>query len=181
MRYFEKTLNSRRIFEGRVLNLRLDEVLLPNNNISTREVIEHNGGVAVVAIDSDDNIIMVKQFRKPYEKELLEIPAGKLSKNENPLDCGIRELEEETGYCAKEFISLGELYPSPGYCNEVLYLYFAKDLYEGKLNLDEDEFLHSEKIPFNNALEMIEKGEIKDAKTIVAIMRTYLKRIKNEL
>ena len=173
MDYKEETIKSEKIFSGRVVNLRVDTVRLPNGNTSTREIIEHSGGVGVIPITKDREVIMVKQYRKPIEKVSLEIPAGKLDYGEDPYECGVRELEEETGYKTHNIQSLGKFYSTPGFTNEILYLYMATDLYEGKVHLDEDEFLNTERIPLDILYNMALKGELEDAKSIIAIIRAY--------
>lgn len=175
MKLEEITLNEEYLFKGKIINLRRDEVELPNKKTSMREVVEHPGGVCVLPLTKDNEILFVKQFRYPYKKVLLEIPAGKRDKkDEAPVECGKRELKEETGTTAKEYISLGELYPTPGYVDEVIYMFLAKGLEYGETCPDEDEFLSIEKIPFKEALKMVLDGSIKDAKTQVAIMKTAL-------
>ncbi len=171
----EKQLDFEYIFKGKVINLRRDTALLPNGDTATREVVEHNGGVCVAAITENDEILMVRQFRYPYFETVLEIPAGKRdSATEEPLACGIRELREETGATADHMLFLGELYPTPGYCGEIIWLYAAKGLTYGEQKPDDDEFLSVEKIPFKKAIEMILNGEIKDAKTQTAILKLKL-------
>ncbi len=168
----EKPLNQNYVFRGKIVNLRVDEALLPNGKTAAREVVEHNGGVCVVALTEDNQIFMVKQFRYPYGEVIYEIPAGKRdSKTEDPLACGKRELREETGMTADRFIPLGELYPSPGYCGEILWMYAAVGLKSGENDLDEDEFLQVEKLPLQRVVDMIMSGEIKDAKTQVAVLK----------
>ncbi len=168
----EKQLDYEYIFKGKVINLRRDTALLPNGATAKREVIEHKGGVCVAALTDDNEILMVRQFRYPYFETVLEIPAGKRdSADEEPLSCGIRELKEETGAIAEEMVFLGELYPTPGYCGEIIWLYAAKGLTFGEQNPDEDEFLSVEKIPLDTVIEMIMNGEIKDAKTQTAILK----------
>ncbi len=172
MNLTEKQLSSNYIFKGKIINLRQDTALLPNGTTANREVIEHNGGVCVAALTDENEVLFVRQFRYPYMEEILEIPAGKRdSADENPLECGKRELKEETGATAKKFIPLGELYPTPGYCGEIIWMYAALGLEFGKQNPDEDEFLEVEKIPLEKAIEMIISGEIKDAKTQTAILK----------
>lgn len=172
MKLEEKTLSKNYIYEGRIIKLRVDEALLPNGTTARREVVEHNGGVCVAAVTDSDEILFVRQFRYPYGEVVLEIPAGKRdSKDEIPIECGKRELKEETGATADEFISLGELYPTPGYCGEIIWLFAAKGLHFGETDPDEDEFVEVEKIPFDKAVEMILNGEIKDAKTQTAILK----------
>ncbi len=176
MNLCEKTLEQNTIFNGKILNLRRDTALLPNGETAIREVIEHSGGVCVAAIDNADNILLVKQFRYPYGELLLEIPAGKREAKDNadPLTCGKRELREETGAVADTYISLGELYPTPAYCNEIIYIFAAKNLTFTKQSLDKDEFLDVVKIPFPKAVEMVLNNEIKDAKTQTAILKLKL-------
>ena len=173
----EKQLKAEYIYKGKIINLRSDEALLPNGNIALREVVEHPGGVCVAALTDNDEILMVRQFRYPYNEIVLEIPAGKRdSKNELPLECGKRELKEETGATAQKFFDLGELYPTPGYCGEIIWLYGATGITFGDTNPDEDEFLTVEKIPLDKCVEMIMAGEIKDAKTQTAVLKLkYLK------
>ncbi len=167
----EKTVKKKYIFNGKLINLRKDKVLLPNGNTASREVVEHSGGVSIVAINDNREVLLVKQFRYPYKECLLEIPAGKINKGENPLECGIRELKEETGATAKNIISLGEIYPSPGYCDEIIYIYLATNLKIQDVNPDEDEFLENISLPFETALKMAQNGEIKDAKTVIGLFR----------
>lgn len=169
MDYCEKTVHSRNIFEGNVLKLRVDEVLLPDGGTSTREIITHNGGVGIVAA-VHKNIILVKQFRKPIEKAILEIPAGKLKLDEDPLDCALREMEEETGFKPQGLKHLVTLYPSPGFSSEKLYIYVAEGLAPGTLNRDRDEFMDVEYVDIDEAIAMIKDGRIKDAKTICGIL-----------
>ncbi|HHW45571.1 MAG TPA: NUDIX hydrolase [Clostridiales bacterium] len=170
----EKTVNQEYIYKGRIINLRVDDALLPNGKPALREVVEHPGGVCVAALTKDNELLMVNQFRYPYMEEVLELPAGKLNPGEDPLECGRRELEEETGAVADEYVSLGQLYPSPGYCDEIIYMYAAKGLQLGDSRPDEDEFLNLKKVPLKTAVDMIMKGEIKDAKTQAAVLKLYL-------
>ncbi len=174
MELTEKTLSSERIFDGRILHIRRDTVLLPNGHTSTREVVDHPGGVGILALDSEGNALLVSQFRYPYGEVLREIPAGKLEYGEDPAQAAIRELREETGAVAGDFQSLGELYPSPGYCGEIIRMYLARDLSFGDTDPDEDEFLGLERIPFDRLVEQVLSGEIKDAKTIAAVLKAKL-------
>ena len=168
----EKQLSSEYKFKGRIINLRQDTVMLPNGNTATREVIEHPGGVCVAALTDRDELLFVRQWRYPYEEETLEIPAGKRDHlNEDPLECGKRELQEETGAIAKNYLDLQPLYPTPGYINEVIYCFLATDLTFGEQNTDEDEFLDVLRIPLEKAVEMVLSGEIKDAKTQIAVLK----------
>lgn len=166
----EKTVNTKYIYNGRILNLRNDDIVLPNGKSAMREVVEHSGGATVLAIDTEDNVYLVKQFRYPYKKFLYELPAGKLNKGEPPELCAKRELKEETGLIAENLTLLGELYPSPGYTEEIIYMYLAEGLIKGTASPDEDEFLDIVKIPFNDLLAKIISNDIKDAKTITAFL-----------
>lgn len=168
----EKTVKSETVYEGRVISLIKDTVTLPNGDTATREVVTHRGGVGVIAEDENGNILFVKQFRYPYKEVVLEIPAGKRdSLDEDPLECGKRELKEETGATAKNFYSLGSLYPTPGYCGEIIWIFAAKGLEFGNQHLDSDEFLNVEKIPLEKAIEMVLEDKIKDSKTQIAILK----------
>lgn len=171
MKLTEKTLNKNYIYKGKIINLRVDDALLPNGNTAKREIVEHNGGVCVAAITENDEILLIKQFRYPYGEVIYEVPAGKRDGDEDPLLCGKRELREETGAEAKTYISLGQLYPTPGYCGEIIWLFAAKDITFGQNNPDEDEFVEVEKVPFKTAVEMVMSGEIRDAKTQTAILK----------
>lgn len=178
MIYNEKTVSSKEIFDGRIIRLRVDMVKMPGGNLAEREIIEHPGGVGIVAITDNDEIIMVKQFRKPIEKAIYEVPAGKLDKGEDHRLCGIRELSEETGYTAENFIYLGYMYPSPGFADEVTHLYLATGLTPGEAHLDPDEYLDIEYIKTSKVVDMIMNNEINDAKTIFGVFKAleYLKR-----
>lgn len=177
----EKKLNSNYIYKGKVINMRVDEALLPNGNTAKREIVEHNGGVCVVPLTDNNEVLTVKQFRYPYMEVVTEIPAGKREGNEEPLKCGIRELKEETGCTAEKFVFLGELYPSPGYCGEIIYMYAAKGLSYGDTDFDDDEFLTIEKTPIDDLISDILEGKLKDAKTQTAILKTKLLLDKGEL
>lgn len=173
----EKQLNSNYLFKGRIINLRQDTALLPNGNTATREVVEHPGGVCVAALTDNDELLFVRQWRYPYGEETLEIPAGKRDRqDEDPLECGKRELQEETGAVAQNYIDLQPLYPTPGYINEVIYCYLATGLSFGEQNPDEDEFLDVLRIPLQQAVEMVLSGEIKDAKTQIAVLKVKVLR-----
>lgn len=171
MKVEEKTIKENVVFQGRIITVRDDTVLLPDGNTARREVVAHNGGVCVAALTDDDSLYFVSQFRYPYKEVILELPAGKIDKGENPYDAGIREALEETGCKVKTMQSLGEFYPTPGYCGEKIYLYWTNDFEMEKQKLDEDEFLNVEKIPFSKALEMVMSGEIKDGKTQAIVLK----------
>lgn len=168
---FEKTLDTTPIFNGRVVKLHRDTVLLENGEKATREVIEHSGGVCVLPLTENNEILFVKQFRYPFKSVLLEIPAGKREKGEEPLTCGIRELKEEVGAEAEKITYLGKLYPTVAYDTEVIYMYMAQGLSFSSQHLDADEFVDVVKIPFDRAVEMVMNDEIPDSKTQLAIMK----------
>ncbi|MDO4830345.1 MAG: NUDIX hydrolase [Clostridia bacterium] len=170
----EKTLSSKSVFDGRILHITLDEVELPNGKKSKREVVNHPGGVAVAALDGDNNLLFVRQFRYPYKEIVLELPAGKLEKGSTPLENGKRELLEETGAEGYSYISLGQVYPSPGYTAEIIHLYACRVKSEGESKPDDGEFLNVEKIPLDKAVEMVLNNMIPDAKTQIAILKTAL-------
>ena len=172
MDFSEKTISVEKVFKGNVIELTVDTVMLPNGKTATRELIHHPGGVCVLPVDKDKNVYLVRQFRKPYERLLLEAPAGKRNPNEEPLICGKRELLEETGFVSSKYTDLGTLIPTPGYTNEVIYLYVASDVEYKEQNLDDDEFLSVEKYPFEDAYNMCLNGEIEDAKTLAVILKS---------
>lgn len=174
MELTEKTLSSQTMFDGRIIHVRRDVIELPNGKEAFREVVDHPGGVCVLALDDEGRVLLVRQFRYPYEKVLTEIPAGKLEYGEDPEKAALRELREETGAVPGKFRSLGELYPSPGYCGEIIRLYLAQELTFGETALDEDEFLDVERMPFGELTELVLQGEIRDAKTIAAVLKTKL-------
>lgn len=177
----EKKLNSNYIYKGKIINMRVDDALLPNGTTAKREIVEHNGGVCVVPLTDNNEVLTVNQFRYPYMEVVKEIPAGKREGNEEPLKCGIRELKEETGCTAEKFVFLGELYPSPGYCGEIIYMYAAQGLSYGDTDFDDDEFLTIEKTPIDTLINDILEGKLKDAKTQTAILKTKLLLDKGEL
>lgn len=170
----ETKLTSRRVYDGRVVKLDVDEVISARGNKTIREVVRHNGGACVLAV-KDGKILLVRQFRYAYGEEMIEIPAGKLEKGEMPEATALRELEEETGLIAKNMEFMCEIYPTPGYTNERLYIYFATDFNIGKTHFDADEDLTGLWVTIDEAQKMIESGAIKDAKTVVAIERYLVK------
>lgn len=170
MNFGEKTLSSEYVYNGKVLDVKRDEILVSNGHKSTREVVEHTGGVVIVA-KKENKILMVKQFRYPIKTISIELPAGKLEKGENPDFASKRELEEETGYIASVWKSLGYIYTTPGFCDEKLYLYYATDLKYKKQNPDEDEIIEAYEYDIQELYSMIQKGIINDSKTICALFR----------
>lgn len=166
----EKTMKSERVYEGKVINLRVDTVELPDRKYSKREIVEHSGAVAIIAVNSEGNIILIKQFRKPVEEVLIEIPAGRIEANEDPQHTALRELEEETGFKANKITKLVEYYSSPGFSNEVLHIYLAEELETGIAKPDEDEYIEIFPTDLEAAIEKIKSGEIKDSKAIVGIL-----------
>ncbi|MCY6959979.1 NUDIX hydrolase [Clostridium brassicae] len=170
MKCLEKTLEEKNQFKGKILTLDIKTVELPNGKISEREIVKHPGGVAILAYKTDNTIILVEQFRSPIEKNILEIPAGKLEKGEDIETCCRRELEEETGYKAGKITFLGKIVTSPGFCDEYIHIFKAEDLYEGQIGGDEDEFINLHEVEVQKVKDMIKKGEIIDAKTISAFM-----------
>lgn len=171
MELFEKTLKENTVYSGRIITVRNDEIELPNGKTAQREYIVHHGGAAIVALTENKEIFLVRQYRYGASKVLLEIPAGKLEKGEDPFNCATRELNEEIGYTSDNVSLLGTIVPTPAYCGEYNYIYYATDLKEGNQHLDEDEFLEIDKIPFDKAFEMVMSGEIIDAKTCFAILK----------
>ncbi len=170
----EKQLTSELKYDGRIVKLYADTALLENGDTTLREVIKHPGGVCVVALTEENDVLFVRQFRYPHGKVLLEIPAGKLEYGEEHRDCGLRELKEETGCTCDSFEYLGNLLPTPAYDTEVIHMYLARGLHSGEQHLDSNEFLEVEKIPLDKAVEMILNNEISDAKTQVAILKTKM-------
>ena len=177
MTFEEKTIESNLIYKGAILNLRKDKVTVLNGE-SYREIVEHNGGAAIVPLTNDGKIIMVKQFRKPAERVMLEVPAGKRDGDEDWKDIAIRELKEETGCTAGNMEFVGMMYPTPGYSEEMLALYIATDLTRGETDFDENEAIDIEEYPVEELVDMVMKGEIEDAKTQIMILKTaeYIRR-----
>ena len=174
----EEILKSEYLYRGKILNVRLDQVRLTNHRkprVVAREIVEHPGAVAIVALDSQDRVLLVRQYRSAVQQEILEIPAGTLELGEDPARCAVRELKEETGYSAANWEEIGKVYPTPGYGTEKMWLYLAHNLTASAAAPEDDESLELEIIPFDQAIEKIERGEILDAKSIVALMRVWKK------
>ena len=172
MTFEEKTVSSESIYKGAILNLRRDKVTVSGGGYSYREIVEHNGGAVAVALTDDGNVVLVKQFRKPMEKVVTELPAGKIEKGEDPLETMKRELKEETGYTASHLKLMAEFNPSVGYTNETLYIYLATGLVPEKPQPDEHEALEIKKIPLDDAIQMVVNGEITDGKTMTGLLLT---------
>lgn len=170
MDLIEHTLSEEYRFNGRLLRLRTDTVRLPDGKSAQREIVEHPGGVGIAALTDDGRILVVRQYRHAFHETVLEIPAGKLEKGEDPLLAAKRELAEETGAAAADWQYLGKLYPTPGYCEEVDYLYLATGLSFGAVSPDEDEFLEPDSLPLGEAVDAVMRGDIPDAKTQIALL-----------
>ena len=180
MNYEEKTLSKKQVFQGNIIGVESWNVLLPNGKEATRDVVTHPGASVVIPIADDGQIYMVRQYRTPINLETLEIPAGKLDKGEDPFVCAKRELKEETGLDSEDIKHLMDIHSAPGFSNEILHLYVAKNLYEGEACADDDEFISAEKYPISTLIEMIVKNEITDGKTIIGILMAD-KIIKGEI
>lgn len=171
MNFEEKTISAENIFDGKIIKVRREQVELSDGSRAERELIAHPGGVGVIAVDEDRQVFMVTQYRIAARDNMLEIPAGKLEYGENPLECGKRELTEETGYSAEEFIHLGEYYATPGYCEEKLNIYLARGLEFVGQHLDEGEFLNVSRYDLDELYSMVMDNQIYDAKTAIAILK----------
>ena len=171
MELFEKKLNSKQIFDGVVVKLFVDEVELPNGKKAVREIVRHPGAVCVIPVDDDGNVIMIKQFRYPFSQVLLEVPAGKLEKGEDPLEAVKRELEEESGVVAERVEYIGTMYTTVAILDEKIHMYLATGLKYKNAHPDEDEFLETEKIPLSTLVDMVMDGKIPDSKTQIAILK----------
>ncbi|MEG1879256.1 MAG: NUDIX hydrolase [Pseudoflavonifractor sp.] len=174
----EKTLDCSEIFDGAIVRLHVDRITLPNGAPARREVVEHPGGVAILPLDEEDCVTLVRQYRYPFHRVMTELPAGKLDPGEDHRVCALRELKEEVGLTPDELIYLGKLYASPGFCTEELHMYLARGLHRGECHPDEDEFLERIRLPFDRLVEQIMQNEISDAKTVAAVLKakTYLGR-----
>ena len=171
----ETTISSETVYDGKIIRVEKDKVRLPNGKEALREVVRHQGGVCVCAVDSDLNLFFVRQYRYPFAGEMLELPAGKLDvAGEDEYDGALRELKEETGIVAADMMPLGEIYSSVGFCDEAIHMYLAVNIKQEEQCLDEDEFIHVEKIPLGRAVEMCLKGELRDAKTVACVLKAYI-------
>jgi ADP-ribose pyrophosphatase len=169
----EVQVSTRPVFGGKIIRVRVDTVKLPGGRHATREVVEHNAAVVIVPVDPEGNVILVRQYRYPVGETLLEAPAGTVENAEAPEECAQRELQEETGYAAADIRPLGEFWTTPGFCNEYMYAFLARDLVPSRLEADADEIIKVERLPLSHAVDMIRQGEIKDAKTIAALLMAF--------
>ena len=175
MELMEKTLESTKIFEGKIMTILLDKAELPNGVKASREVCIHPGGVCVLPLEADGTVTLVRQYRYPLHELMLELPAGKLDHGAESLELAARrELSEETGLEAGEMIYLGKMHLSPGFCTEVLHMYLARDLKQAECHPDEDEFVEVVKMSFDELYERVMSGELTDAKTVAATLKTKL-------
>ncbi len=173
----EKILSSRTVFDGHIVKLRIDTLQMPDGSETTREVIEHNEVVVIVAVDSEDNVLLVRQFRHALQKELLELPAGGIDDNEDPADAVRREMQEETGFLPGKVEKLGGFYSTPGFCNEYLHLYLANELTPSQLYAEDTEGITVVRIPLTEISSLITSGSICDAKSIAGLL-TFLEYVK---
>ncbi|SHG66224.1 NUDIX hydrolase [Virgibacillus chiguensis] len=171
-KFEEKTIRSKQIFTGNIVHLQVDDVKLPNGKETKREIIKHPGAVGIIPITKENKIVLVEQFRKPLEKSILEIPAGKLETGEDPETTAIRELEEETGYTTKELSFVTSFYSSPGFANELMHIYITDQLdpLDESVDGDEDEFIEIVELSLEEAKQYVEAERIHDAKTNYAIL-----------
>ncbi|MBO8170606.1 MAG: NUDIX hydrolase [Bacillaceae bacterium] len=167
--FTEKTISSEVIYDGKIIRVQVDDVELPSGKTAKREIVRHSGAVAVMPITDDNRLVMVRQFRKPLDRELLEIPAGKLEPDEDPLDCARRELKEETGFTADSLHHIASFYTSPGFADEIIHMYRTEGLSAGEAQPDDDEFVEMVTLTLEEAFSRIESGDIRDAKTIMAV------------
>ncbi len=174
----EKTLSSQLVYEGRAVKLRVDTVKMPGGRETSREIVEHGDCVAIIAIDANNNVLLVNQFRTPVEKELLEIPAGGIEPDEDPVAAVCREMQEETGYLPGKVERLGGFYSSPGYCTEYLHLYLATDLTPDQLCAEDTENIKVVRVPLSQIPGLIASGKICDAKSIAGLL-TFLEYYKS--
>ena len=171
MNLTEKPLSSEYPYRGKIVNMRVDQALLPNGRQAVREVVEHPGGVAILPLFDDGTVSIVRQFRYPFQEVVTELPAGKLEKGEDHRPAALRELEEEVGVTCGKLTYLDCLYLSPGFSTEVLHMYLAQDLKQGACHPDDDEFLDVARVPFSRLVEQVMAGEIVDAKTVALVLK----------
>lgn len=171
MDFEEKTVSSKSVYDGKIIHVRVEDIVRPDGKAAKRELISHPGGAGIVAADAEKNIFMVEQYRIAARSMMLEIPAGKLEYGEDPLECAKREIVEETGYSVGKIEPLGDYYATPGYCEEVLHLYLGTELEWQGQHLDEGEFLNVKKYPLDELYKMVMDNKIVDAKTAIAILK----------
>ena len=179
-KFYEKTMKTKHIFNGNIINVQVDEVELPDGNFSTREIVKHPGAVAIIPVTDDGKIIFVEQYRKPLERSIIEIPAGKIELDEAPAITAVRELEEETGYTTEALEHITSFYTSPGFADEIIHLYYTDQLtqLEEKVEGDEDEFVEIHVLTLEEAENYVKEKKIYDAKTIYALTYLKLRRMK---
>lgn len=170
----EQTISSKTVYQGRIIQVLEDQARLPDGKTAGREVVLHPGGVAILALDGDGQVALVRQYRYPLHRLLLELPAGKLDEGEDHRPAALRELSEETGLEAGELTYLGYIYVSPGFCDEALHMYLARDLTRSEQHPDEDEFLDVVTLPFDALVEQVMSGEITDAKTVATVLKVKM-------
>lgn len=179
----EKTLVTKEVYKGKIIHLQLEEVELPNGKTCTREIVKHPGAVAIIALTAEKKLVLVRQYRKPLDMVIYEIPAGKLEPGEAPIDCVHRELEEETGYKSDSIKPLQSFYTSPGFADEIVHVYYTDTLVklENSAGLDDDEFLDVIEVDINEAQKLLEENKIYDAKTVYAVQYLQLKQCQGLL
>lgn len=178
--FVEKTIRTKKIFSGNIISVQVDDVLLPNGKESKREIVKHPGAVAIIPVTKDGNIIFVKQFRKPLERSLIEIPAGKIEENEDPEITAVRELEEETGFTTDTLTYVASFYTSPGFADEIIHLYYTDQLQPltERVEGDEDEFVEIVELSLEEAEQNVRDKKIYDAKTMYALL--YIKLLRED-
>ncbi|WP_338470162.1 NUDIX hydrolase [Niallia sp. XMNu-256] len=179
----EKTLSTQQIFSGKIISLQVDDVELPNGKQAKREIVKHPGAVAIIAVTTENKFVLVEQYRKALERTIFEIPAGKLEKGEDPAQCAMRELEEETGYQCEGLELVSSFYTSPGFADEIVHVYLAKGLSkkENAAGLDEDEFVELRELTLEEAMHAIEEKKIYDAKTVFAVQYLQLQEALKQI
>lgn len=180
-KFEEKTIKTKEIYDGKIISVQVDDVKLPDGKVGKREIVKHPGAVAIIAITDDDKIIFVHQYRKPLEKSILEIPAGRLEEGEKPERTAVRELEEETGYTTDKLTFVTSFYTSPGFANEIIYIYMTTSLKKltEVVSGDEDEFIEIKKLTLDEAVQYVKENKIQDAKTNYAVLYLQLLKKRN--
>lgn len=180
-KFEEKTIKTKEIYDGKIISVQVDDVKLPDGKVGKREIVKHPGAVAIIAITDDDKIIFVHQYRKPLEKSILEIPAGRLEEGEKPERTAVRELEEETGYTTDKLTFVTSFYTSPGFANEIIHIYMTTSLKKltEVVSGDEDEFIEIKKLTLDEAVQYVKENKIQDAKTNYAVLYLQLLKKRN--